>query len=255
MNDRIARYPKPVVVLIQGFCMGGGVGVACHASHRVVGGTTRIAMPECAIGLVPDVGGSYLLARAPGRVGAWLGTTGTRMEAADAIFAGFADVFVPEADWPALADALVAAGDPSPLAAFGRAPPPARIPALQPRIDALFDAPDLGAVLDRLGAEGDGFAVETLGAIGRASPLAAACAFEMQRRLGPAPTLRAALDLEFRFTWRAQEQSDFLEGIRAQVIDKDRKPSWSHLSCAEVTAAEVAAMLAPLGPHGLTFTE
>jgi enoyl-CoA hydratase len=255
MNDRIARFPKPVVVLIQGFCMGGGAGVACHASHRVVGRTTRIAMPECAIGLVPDVGGSFLLARAPGRLGAWLATTGTRMDAADAIYADFADVFVPEDDWPALTDAIIAAGDPSPVFAFGRAPAQARMPALQPRIDALFDAPDMGVVLDRLADADDDFSADTRKAIGRVSPLAVACAFEMQQRLRPSPMLRTALDLEFRFVWRAQEHSDFLEGIRAQVIEKDRRPAWRHAALSAVTPAEVAAMLAPLGPDTMTFPE
>ncbi len=99
MNARIAEYRKPVVSFLQGFTMGGGVGVGCHGSHRIVGETSQIAMPECGIGLVPDVGGSFLLALAPGRLGEYLGTTGARMGPADAILAGFADLFVPEAEW------------------------------------------------------------------------------------------------------------------------------------------------------------
>ena len=100
VNAKIAEYPKPYVAFMQGFTMGGGVGVSCHGSHRVVGESSRIAMPECGIGLIPDVGGSFLLARAPGRLGEYLGTTGTRMGPGDAIFAGFADLFIPEAAGP-----------------------------------------------------------------------------------------------------------------------------------------------------------
>ena len=110
LNARIGAYPKPVVSLIHGFCMGGGVGVAGHASHRVAAENAQIAMPECALGLVTDVGGTALLSRAPGRLGAWLGLTGTRMGPADAIFAGFADVHIPQAAWPDLVAALCAGG-------------------------------------------------------------------------------------------------------------------------------------------------
>ena len=95
LNAKIAEWPKPVVSFLQGYTMGGGVGVGCHGSHRVVCESSRIAMPECGIGLVPDVGGSLILARAPGRLGEYLATTAARMGPADAIAAGFADMFVP----------------------------------------------------------------------------------------------------------------------------------------------------------------
>ena len=95
LNARIAEYPKPYIAFMQGFTMGGGVGISCHGSHRIVCETSQIAMPECGIGLVPDVGGSLILARAQGRIGDYLATTAARMGADDAIFAGFADTFVP----------------------------------------------------------------------------------------------------------------------------------------------------------------
>ena len=91
MNAAIAEYPKPIVAFMQGFVMGGGVGVGGHASHRIVGDTTQIAMPESGIGLIPDVGGTYLLSRAPGRLGEYIGLTASRMGPGDAIHAGFAD--------------------------------------------------------------------------------------------------------------------------------------------------------------------
>lgn len=255
MNDRIARFGKPVVSLIHGFCMGGGVGVACHASHRIVGETAQLAMPECAIGLVPDVGGSFLLARAPGHLGAWLAVTGARMGPGDAIFAGFADTFVPQADWPALRVALIETGDPASIAVFSRTAPEGRLDALLPQIDAAFAKGSLPAIIGRLEAQQTPFATETLEALGRASPLSAVTSLEMQRRLKPAPDLRAALDLEYRATWRAQQDMDLQEGIRAAIIDKDRRPKWRHASPADVDRAEVEALLAPLGPDALTFEE
>jgi len=253
MNARIDAYPKPVVSLIQGFCMGGGVGVACHASHRIVGESAQVAMPECAIGMVPDVGGSALLARAPGLLGLYLGTTGARMGPGDAIFAGFADVFVPQADWPALIARLCETGDVGVIAP--QPAPPARLPALQPQIDRLFAAPTLAAIIAGLRAEDSDFARETLAALTRVSPLGAALTLAMLRNLGPAPDLKVALEQEYRVTFRAQADTDFLEGIRAMIIDKDRKPQWRHASAEAVTDAELAALLAPLGTQTLTFPE
>lgn len=256
MNARIGAYPKPVVSLVQGFCMGGGVGVACHASHRILGETAQVAMPECAIGLVPDVGGTRLLARAPGRLGAWLGSTGARMGPADAIHAGFADGFVPQADWPGLIAALCDTGDVAAVASAVRPPPvPATLPGLQPQIDRLFAGSDPVALRDRLRADPGPFAQEALAALQRGAPLAVAATLALLDRLGPAPTLREALEMEYRVTHRAQGQTDFLEGIRAMVIDKDRNPHWRHAGPEDVSPAEVEALLAPLGPDTLTFTE
>ena len=256
MNARIGSYPKPVISLIHGFCMGGGVGVACHASTRVVAENAQIAMPECAIGLVPDVGGTALLARAPGRLGAWLGLTGGRMGPADAILAGFADVHVPQAAWPDMIAALCTTGD---FGAVGQAvqipQAPARLATLLPQIDRAFAATSLQTLRQGLLADPGGFAAETLKAIDRASPLAAATTLAILRHLGPTPTLTEALELEYRFTFRAQKDTDFLEGIRAMIIDKDRTPIWRHSLATGVPDDAVSALLAPLGPDTLTFTE
>ncbi|RUS59092.1 enoyl-CoA hydratase/isomerase family protein [Pseudorhodobacter sp. E13] len=254
MNLRIAGYDKPIVSLMQGFTMGGGVGVGCHARHRVVGSSSQIAMPECGIGLVPDVGGSFLLALGPGRLGEYLGTTGTRMGPADAIYAGFADVFVPEADWPRLIAALVQDGVEA-LPAFQAQAPDGVLAAQQPQIDQHFGGETLGDILRSLRGDDSAFAQAAAKALGRVSPLAACAAIEMQHRLGDAPTLPRALELEFRYTYRAQEQGDFLEGIRAAVIDKDRQPNWLHDSIEAVSTAEVAAMLKPLGKQAWTWED
>ena len=253
MNARLAEYEKPVVSFLQGFVMGGGVGVGCHVSHRVVCESTQVAMPECGIGLIPDVGGTYLLANAPGRSGTYLGLTGARMGPADAIHAGFADMFLPQADWEEAKAALVATGDTS---ALRPATPPAQALLAKHRaeIDAAFGSPTLVGIMESLEQSGSDFAKRTASTLERNSPLAMGCTLAMLRALGPDATIRDALMQEFRFTWRSMEQSDFLEGIRAAIIDKDRSPRWRHARVGEVADADIAAMLAPLGADELTFS-
>ncbi|MBN2906478.1 MAG: enoyl-CoA hydratase/isomerase family protein [Rhodobacteraceae bacterium] len=255
MNAKLFEFPKPVVSLMQGFTMGGGVGVGCHGSHRVVGETSQVAMPECGIGLVPDVGGSLILARAPGRLGEYLGTTGRRMGPGDAIHAGFADYFVPQAGWPALRDALIQTGDWGAIDRAAQTPPPGDLAALQPQVDALFAGETLLDIVNALRADGSDFAADALKQLSRGSPLAMACAIEMQHRLQGCDDIRTALTLEYRFTHRALEHSDFLEGIRAAIIDKDRSPKWRHADITSVSAADVSGMLMPLGPDGLKLRE
>lgn len=251
MNLLIARYSKPVISLMQGFTMGGGVGLGCHAAHRVVCESSKIAMPECAIGLVPDVGGSWLLARAPGHCGEYLGLTGGRMGPADAIHAGFADHFVPSERWEALTAALEETGTLEPLKANVLAPGPSTLAVDQGRIDALFARADINGIMSALRAAPaeDGFEARALEAIGRASPLSIAAALELVRRSREAGGLAEALTLEFRATTRLLEDGDFLEGIRAMIVDKDRTPNWSHARPEDVDSARIEALLSPL-PEG-----
>jgi enoyl-CoA hydratase len=251
MNARIAAYGKPVVAFMQGFTMGGGVGLGCHASHRIVGETSKIAMPECAIGLVPDVGGSLLLRRAPGALGAYLGMTGARMGPGCAIHAGFADAFVPEGDWPALIARLAETGDVGDVAGAAEAAPGSPLAADEAAISSCFDARSPSQVVAALaGAEGD-WAEAARKALGRGSPLSMACTLEMQHRLTRDSTLPEALALEYRFTHRSMEHGDFIEGIRAMIIDKDNAPRWRHDAITDVPPEAVDAMLAPLGDADL----
>lgn len=253
LNAKIAEFPKPVISFMQGFTMGGGVGLGCHASMRVVGETSQIAMPECGIGLVPDIGGSFLLARAPGRLGAYLGLTGARMGAGDAIHVGFADLFLPEDEWQDAIGKLAETGAPDGLVS-------AAVPAPAPQIDLkaadrLFAAGRLEEIRSALEAEDSPFAQVAAKALARNAPLSMACTLEILRRLRETgPTIRAALELEYRFTHRAMQKGDFLEGIRAQIIDKDRNPKWQYPDGA-VPDTAVAAMLTPLGTQTLTFGE
>lgn len=255
LNALIFEYPKPVISFLQGFTMGGGVGVGCHGTHRIVGSGSKISMPECSIGLVPDVGGSLMLALAPGRLGEFLGLTGYRMGPADAIFAGFADTYIAEAHWPDLIEMLSDGGPLDLLETHATPPPTGDLPALQDTIDGLFSGETLGDILTDLNALDHAFAVRTLDMLRRNAPLSMACTVEMLHRLrGPALTLRRALDLEYRFTYRAMEHGDFLEGIRAQIIDKDRAPEWQFADM-NVPAVAVSAMLQPLAENALTLEE
>ncbi|CAM2997510.1 Enoyl-CoA hydratase/carnithine racemase [Paracoccus aminovorans] len=243
MNARIAGYPKPVVAFMQGFVMGGGVGVGGHASHRIVGETTQVAMPECGIGMIPDVGGSWLLGHAPGRCGEYLGLTGARMGPGDAIFTGFADSYIPEAEWPALKERLAETGAVAVIAPHPRPPAP-----LEGRDLSAFGGPSVAAIIAALEAAGEETA---LAALRRNSPLSMAATLALVRAARGDRDLRESLARELRFTARATAESDFLEGVRAQLIDKDRDPRWS----ADASAAHVAAMLAPLGPDELGWEE
>ncbi|MFT3689128.1 enoyl-CoA hydratase/isomerase family protein [Paenirhodobacter sp.] len=243
MNAKIAEFPKPIVAFMQGFVMGGGVGVGGHASHRIVGETTQIAMPETGIGLIPDVGGTRILARAPGHVGEYLGVTGSRIGAADAIYAGFADLFLPEAEWPDLKAQLARTGEVALPA--GQVPAPGRLAALRPQIDAAFDAADVKGIVARLEAMGGDFAQETLAILRRNSALSEEATLRLVRMTRADPAIRNALSNEFRFTLRAVEHSDFLEGVRAQIIDKDRKPQWQW-TLDTLPEEVVARMLAPV---------
>lgn len=229
MNAKIRNYAKPIASFMQGFVMGGGVGVGGLASNRVVGDSTQIAMPETGIGLVPDVGGSWLLARAPGHSGEYFGMTGARMNAGDAIFCGFADHYLPEAEWEACKETLAETG--SITAIEGREAPTSWLADE----DLSLWGKDLATI--EAGAGGD-----AKKALDRASPLSKAATLEMIRAARKDTRIEQSLAREYAFTSRATEQSDFLEGVRAQIIDKDRKPVWS----APSDAAAVAAILAPV---------
>lgn len=246
LNAKLARYSKPIAAFMQGFTMGGGVGISCHSSHRIVGESTQIAMPENGIGLVPDVGGSLILANAPDHLGAYLGLTATRMNAADAIHVGFADTFVPEADWPALIAKLEATGDPAVIAEAGQTAEAPSLPALASDTARLFKAKTLDGIRATLEADGSDFAAAALKKMSRNSPLSMAVFVEMMHRL-QGQRIEDALELEYCFVSRSMEHGDFLEGIRAAIIDKDRKPEWQHQWSAPVPQSDVDRMLADTG--------
>lgn len=255
MNAALFHFPKPVATFLQGFTMGGGVGVGCHGSHRVVGDTSRIAMPECGIGLAPDVGGTLILARAPGRLGEYLGTTGHRMGPGDAIYAGFADYFLPEAEWPSLVATLEDTGDWTAIDRAAKPAPDAPLAADQPQIDANFGGETLRDIVNALRHDGGSWATEALTKLDRNAPRAMAAAVELIHRARMRDTIEAALTNEYRFNHRIAEQGDFQEGIRALIVDKDKCPSWGSDAVDSATPAEVSAFLRPLGTAELVLED
>lgn len=253
LNARIANYPKPYVALMDGIVMGGGVGLSAHGSHRIVTERSMIAMPECAIGLIPDVGGTFLLGGAPGRLGEFLGLTGARMGPADAILAEFADVFVPSEKLPDLVAALVKEADPR-LERFAEAPPEGSLASTLPMIGDIFAGADMSEIrsaLERVATmEWGGRAIQ---ALDKGCPLSLHAALLMIRAARLMDSLEEALQMEYRFTWRSLEEGEFMEGIRAAVIDKDRAPRWARPEVDDVGRADVDAMLRGLDENELTF--
>ena len=226
LNALISNYPKPYISFMQGYTMGGGVGISCHGSHRIVCETSKIAMPECSIGLVPDVGGSLLLAKAPGNIGYFLGLTGTQMSASDAIFAGFADIYIPKDTWPDLIKKLERSGDCSILDKEPINVGLSQLADHKQLLKTAFASKNLVKIVDFLSRSENQFATSALSRIKKNCPLAMSYTIEMLSRLSPQSKIEEALDLEYRFTSRAQEYGNFQEGIRAAIIDKDRNPKW-----------------------------
>ena len=232
LNEKIANYKKPFVAFMQGFTMGGGVGVSCHGSHRVVGETSKIAMPECSIGLVPDVGGSFLLAQLPGNIGTFLGVTGKRMKASDAIYCGFADYFIPETKWEDLKENLFNTGNIDWIKKFQGSTEVSEIENSFSQIsDAMVDVSTKN-IESRLQHP---FFEKDLSALRFNSPISVAYTISMLKMEKVRNNISDALDAEYSFTARSQEFGDFQEGIRAAVIDKDRTPRWKTKNLDEVS--------------------
>ncbi|HYP73605.1 MAG TPA: enoyl-CoA hydratase/isomerase family protein, partial [Microbacterium sp.] len=255
LNARIAEYPKPVVAIADGVTMGGGIGLAGHAAVRVVTERSRLAMPETRIGLTPDVGGSWLLARAPGRTGEYLALTGAVMDAADAIHAGFADALVPSDRLGDLRDALLSRADPATPAElvllFDETPPASALAAARPWIDDAFAGDTVAEIVARLRARPEPEASAAADVLGELSPTSLAVTLAAVRAARTLPSLRAALAQEFGLVlWIAKTQPDLVEGIRAQLVDKDRSPRWTPATIAEVAGdlGERALAWAPPAP-------
>ena len=233
MNRAIAEFPKPWVSLIDGVCMGGGIGVSVHGSHRVVSEHALLAMPETAIALFPDVGTSYVLPRLPGALGTWLALTGARLKGAEAVEAGLATHFVPRERLPALRAALAEEGAGA-VQRFAAAVPPGAVAAQREAVDRCFGHDSLPAIRAALEAEGTGWAKEQLAILDRMSPTSMAVTLELLRR-GARMSLPECLAMELALTRSVTRHPDFAEGVRAVLVDKDNQPRWA-------PQAKVAAM-------------
>lgn len=246
LNGRIGRYPKPYVSLMDGIVMGGGVGVGAHGSVRVVTETSKMAMPEVGIGFVPDVGGAYLLSRAPGELGLHAALTGAPFSGADAIALGFADHYVPHSELEAFTRAIVADGVDSAVAAHGIEPPPSDLAAQRDWIDACYSGETVADIVAALRSHDAEAGQDAANLIGTRSPIALSVTLQAVRRAAKLDTLEDVLTQDYRVSSAALRSPDLVEGIRAQLVDKDRNPKWSPATLAAVTAAEVEEYFDPV---------
>ena len=252
LNALIARYPKPYVALMDGVVLGGGVGLSAHGSVRVVTERTKLGMPETGIGFVPDVGGTYLLARAPGELGTHLALTAGTMTGADAIVLGLADHFVESSKLPGLIDALAGTEAREAIQAFEHnSTPLSPLAAQRPWIDDCYASETVEEIVHALQLNGKPAARRASESILTKSPTALKVTLESLRRARRMGSLEEVLDQEYRVSLRFLEGSEFPEGVRAQVIDKDRSPRWAPASLAEVDPLAVAVHFADLGPREL----
>ena len=246
LNARIGRFPKAYVSLMDGIVMGGGVGVGAHANTRVVTDTSKLAMPEVGIGFIPDVGGAYLLSRARGSLGLHAALTGAPFSGADAIALGFADHFVPHDKLDTFSQAIVADGVEQALAAHAIEPPPSGLVSQRDWIDQCYAGDTIADIVAALRGHDAGPANDAANLIDTRSPIALSVTLEAVRRAVKMDTLEDVLTQDYRVSCASLHSHDLVEGIRAQLVDKDRNPKWSPASLGQVTAADVDAYFTPV---------
>ncbi len=249
LNHLLKTYPKPVVSLLDGIVMGGGVGMSFHGSHRVASQKLMFAMPEVGIGFFPDVGASWFLPRLPHHAGTYLALTGARIGLGDAMALGLATHAVESADMAAIAEALVTdeAVD-AVLARHAMAVPPSPLMEHKALIATAFGEESLAAILSALSQAalgGSAFASRTLETMQGKSPTSMAIALEQVKR-GGSMSFAAVMQMEYRIVCRIAEGHDFYEGVRAVIVDKDQKPAWKPARIEMLDQAAVLAHFAPL---------
>jgi len=262
LNARIAEFKKPYVAFMDGIVMGGGVGLSAHSRHRVVTERTKLAMPEVGLGFFPDVGGTFLLAHAPGEIGTYFGLTGQTMNGPDAVYARFADAVVPSGRLAALREALtkVAPGTSSSeieilINGFATGETSGPVAALEPRIDQWFAFDRMEDILAALKRDGSELALSTLATLGEKSPRGMVVTLKLLRLARGASSLEECLVREYRAALEVFRSDDFREGVRAAVIDKDRSPKWSPARIEDVTPEVIAPYFAEIGKDELVFDQ
>jgi enoyl-CoA hydratase/carnithine racemase len=260
LNARIAKFPKPYVAFMDGIVMGGGVGLSAHASHRVVTERTKLAMPEVGLGFFPDVGGTFLLSRAPGEIGTYFGLTGQTMNGADAIYARFADAVAPSSTLPALREAMtkVRPGTTSSeiktlIDGFATGESAGPVAAMQSEIDGWFAHDRMEDIVAALRRDGSELAQSTLKTLHEKSPRGMVVTLQLLRLARASSSLEECLVREYRAALEVFASDDFREGVRAAVIDKDRSPKWSPPRIEDVTPEMVAPYFAEIGADELKF--
>jgi enoyl-CoA hydratase len=258
-NWTLQRFSKPHVALIDGIVMGGGVGVCLYGTHRVAGEAIRFAMPETGIGFIPDVGGSWFLPRMPGKTGLYLGLTGRVCGQADAYYVGAATHCIDARGFGTVKAAMIEGEPIDPvLDGLHRHPGAGELEKLRAPIDRIFGAPSLDDVLRALECEGGEWrewARDTLAILSKRSPLSLKVTFELLKRGRAFKTLKEALIVEYRIATRMIRRHDFIEGVRAAIVDKDQSPRWEHASPGEAGDALVRSLFEPPAGGDLTLKD
>lgn len=253
LDAMIARYPKPFVAIMSGLVLGGGIGVSAHARHRIVTETSKLGMPETGIGFVPDVGGTWLLSRSPGELGTHAALTASFLDAADAILLGLADHFVPGDRLEELVTVLEAEDAAGAIERFAASAPDSALAAEQHWIDGAYAGDDVAVILDRIAAVDTGASRAAAATIARKSPTALKATLAALRRSRALPDLESDLEQIYRVALRMLREPDLAEGIRAQVIDKDRDPHWSPARLADVSDDHIDSFFEALGARELVL--
>ncbi len=259
LNVLIARYPKPLIAVMDGLVMGGGVGLSTHAAHRVVTERSAVAMPEVGIGFFPDVGASFLLARSPGYAGTYVALTGERMGAADAIYCRLADVHIAAAKLPelpaALADCRTANDARARLEEMSSTPAPGKLPAARQWIDNCYGVNDVETIVERLGAANVEAARAAVATMQKMSPTSLKVTLRNIRAALSFKRVEESFQQDYRIALACIAGHDFIEGIRAQIVDKDRNPRWRPHRLEDVTTNIVERHFKPVGHLELTFAD
>lgn len=242
MNAAIADYPKPYVAFMDGIVLGGGIGISAHGSHRIVTERTRLGMPETGIGFFPDVGAAWLLARAPSRAGTHLALTGLHVTGADALALGLADHYVPSSRLESLARALETTGADEAVAAAAEDAPPAPLAAQRRWMESCYGAGTAEEIVAALESDGDPQAAAAGAQIRTKCPTSVKIALDHVRRAGEARTVQEVLQTDYRLARHLVRGHNFPEGVRAQLVDKDRDPRWDPASLEQVDPDEVSAV-------------
>ena len=247
LNHMMFAYPKPIVAFIDGITMGGGVGISQPARFRAATEHTRFAMPETGIGLFPDVGGGWYLARLPGRIGQFLALTGARLDGAECLWAGLATHYLPADE---LAEAKARIGHDHDIAgvlgALAATPPEARIAGHAQQITRHFASDRLEDIIVSLESDDSEWAAKELATIRMKSPQACKVALRQLAESARMSDFAANMAMEFRIASRVITLPDFAEGVRAVIVDKDNAPKWNPATPEGVTDAMIDAIFAPL---------
>ena len=253
LNRLIFHYPKPYIALVDGIAMGGGVGLSVHAGTSIASEATLFAMPETGIGLFPDVGGSHFLPRCPGAIGMYLALTGARLRAADCLYAGIYDHYVPKAAHDALVAGLRAGEAIGTLVSrLAEDPGLAPLAGLREAIDRCFAQQSVTGVQAALEREGGEWAEKMLATMAQKSPTSQKIAWR-QLHKGAAMDFDACMVMEYRLSQHVMDGHDFFEGVRALIVDKDNAPKWRPESLDAVDDETVESYFAPLEDRDLTF--